>query len=64
MFYAKARRTSPRMGGFPEHLRPAHRNIGDAVAGKLFTDRFRVQLAENPAISVSKASGCNHATDA
>ena len=49
---------------FPEDLRPAHRNIGDAVAGKLFSDRFRAQLVENPAISVSKASGFNHATDA
>lgn len=62
--YAKARKTSPRMSDFPEDLRPAHRNIGDAVAGKLFSDRFRVQLADNPAISVSKASRCNHATDA
>jgi DNA (cytosine-5)-methyltransferase 1 len=62
--YARVRRTSPRMRDFPEDLRPAHRNIGDAVAGKLFSDRFRVQLADNPAISVSKASRCNHATDA
>jgi DNA (cytosine-5)-methyltransferase 1 len=61
--YAKARKTSPRIRDFPEDLRPAHRNIGDAAAGKLFSDRFRVQLADNPAISVSKVSRCNHATD-
>jgi DNA (cytosine-5)-methyltransferase 1 len=62
--YARARKTSPRMCDFPEEMRPAHRNIADAVAGKIFDDRFRVQLADNPAISVSKVSGCNHATDA
>jgi DNA (cytosine-5)-methyltransferase 1 len=50
--YARARRTSPRMSDFPEDLRPAHRNIKDAVAGKLFFDRFRVQLAESPATTV------------
>ena len=37
---------------FLKDLRPAHRNIGDAVAGKIFADRFRVQLAEKPATTV------------
>jgi DNA (cytosine-5)-methyltransferase 1 len=50
--YAKARQTSPRMSDFPANLRPAHCNIADAVAGDLFSDRFRVQLADNPATTV------------
>lgn len=50
--YARARKTSPRMRDFPEEMRPAHRNIEDAVAGKMFDDRFRVQLADKPATTV------------
>lgn len=50
--YAKARGISPRMRDFPEEIWPAHRNIGDAVAGRMFSDRFRVQLADSPATTV------------
>jgi DNA (cytosine-5)-methyltransferase 1 len=50
--YAKARCISPRMSDFPESLLPAHRNIADAVAGRLFSDRFRVQTANSPSTTV------------
>lgn len=50
--YAKVRRVSPLVRDFPEELRPAHRNISSAITGKLFSDRFRVQLADSPATTV------------
>lgn len=50
--FARAKKTSPCMSDFPEDLRPAHRNIDDAVKGKLFSDRFRVQLGDGPASTV------------
>ena len=62
--YAKARSISLRMNDFPEDLRPAHRNISDAVAGKLFSDRFRVQLADCPATTVFRASWFRYAANA
>jgi DNA (cytosine-5)-methyltransferase 1 len=50
--YAKVRESSPKLSDFPKDLWPAHRNINDAVAGRLFSDRFRVQLAGSPASTV------------
>ncbi len=50
--YAKAKKASPRIVDFPHYLRPAHRNIGDAVAGKIFIDRFKVQQKGHPATTV------------
>ncbi|MCX5807220.1 MAG: DNA cytosine methyltransferase [Proteobacteria bacterium] len=50
--YAKARKTFPRIADFPYYLRPAHHNVEDAAAGKLFTDRFRVQLEDKPSTTV------------
>jgi DNA (cytosine-5)-methyltransferase 1 len=50
--FAKVRESSPQISDFPEDLWPAHRNINDAVAKRLFSDRFRVQLAGSPATTV------------
>jgi DNA (cytosine-5)-methyltransferase 1 len=51
--FAKARKVSPRLNDFPEDLRPAHRNVAKALTGsRLFSDRFRVQLADSPAATV------------
>jgi DNA (cytosine-5)-methyltransferase 1 len=44
---------SPRMRHFPEALYPEHKNVAKAVAGKMFPDRFRVQLRNAPATTVT-----------
>jgi len=38
---------------FPRVLRPAHLNVKDALDGSLFADRFRVQLADRPATTIT-----------
>jgi len=47
--YAAVKGLSPKLDQFPHQLEPDHRNIGE---GK-FVDRFRVQLAGQPATTVT-----------
>ena len=47
--YAEARLASPKLDQFPDELIPEHKNVRD---GK-FVDRFRVQLAGQPASTVT-----------
>ncbi len=42
--FAKVSGTSPKLGDFPESLLPAHKNVELGRAGKMFCDRFRVQI--------------------
>ena len=42
--YAQVTSISPKIADFPEELLPQHKNVHDARAGKMFSDRFRVQL--------------------
>ncbi len=35
---------SPRLADFPEQILPQHKNVEQGRAGKMFSDRFRVQL--------------------
>ena len=48
--YGMALNVSPKLADFPEALLPAHKNVGIGRDGKMFPDRFRVQLKS----SVSK----------
>ena len=51
--YAEMHDFSPRMRHFPEALYPDHKNVALAVAGEMFPDRFRVQLGNAPATTVT-----------
>lgn len=42
--YAQVLDISPKLGDFPEELLPAHKNVKDGCEGKMFSDRFRVQV--------------------
>jgi DNA (cytosine-5)-methyltransferase 1 len=50
--FAAVRKQSPKIVDFPADLRPAHRNLKKAVAGEMFSDRFRVQLKDRPATTI------------
>jgi len=52
--FAKVHGRSPLLRDFPESLLPEHRNVRNAISGKgLFSDRFRVQLKDTPATTVT-----------
>ena len=51
--YAQAKGKSPSMCDLPEELLPAHKNVAEAIKNKTFDDRFRVQLADSPATTVT-----------
>ena len=51
--FARKHRRSPKLAEFPPALLPAHRNVSEAVAGRMFADRFRVQLAGVPSTTVT-----------
>lgn len=42
--HASALDVSPKLHNFPKKLLPAHKNIKEGYSGKMFSDRFRVQL--------------------
>jgi DNA (cytosine-5)-methyltransferase 1 len=44
---------SPRLHQFPVALLPAHANVGRGVTEKMFADRFRVQVWQQPATTVT-----------
>ena len=44
---------SPRLSDFPASLLPNHANVEDGRAGKMFADRFRVQLPKQPSTTVT-----------
>ena len=45
--FAKATGRSPKLADFPASLLPAHKNVEEGRTGKMFSDRFRVQLADH-----------------
>jgi len=51
--YAKVHGRSPTLHSFPEELLPHHRNVGKAVMGGHFEDRFRVQVETKPATTIT-----------
>jgi len=51
--FAEVKGRSPKLSDFPDQLRPAHLNIEAAVDDNKFGDRFRVQLLNEPAKTVT-----------
>lgn len=51
--FAKVHGRSPDLRDFPEELLPEHKNVGEAIRTGLFDDRFRVQLRDRPAATVT-----------
>jgi DNA (cytosine-5)-methyltransferase 1 len=52
--FAKEVGRSPKLSDFPPDLLPRHENVGRAIEdGGLFSDRFRVQLWDRPATTVT-----------
>ncbi len=42
--HGRALGVSPKLADFPNDLLPAHKNVKDGCEGKIFADRFRVQI--------------------
>lgn len=51
--YAKVHGRSPTLQSFPVELLPHHQNVGKAVMGGHFEDRFRVQVETKPATTIT-----------
>lgn len=51
--FAEVARRSPKLADFPESLLPNHNNIALGCQGKMFSDRFRVQLRDRPSTTVT-----------
>ena len=50
--FAQHHNRAPKLNDFPDALLPNHKNVDKGKAG-LFSDRFRVQLKDNPATTVT-----------
>jgi DNA (cytosine-5)-methyltransferase 1 len=50
--FARVYGRSPLLQEFPSDLLPKHHNVGDAINGGKFNDRFRVQVSGRPATTV------------
>lgn len=51
--FARVNGLSPLLEDFPPALRPNHENVGIALQRRLFNDRFRVQIRDLPATTVT-----------
>ena len=51
--HASALDISPKLRDFPEELLPAHKNVKDGCEGKMFSDRFRVQVKSRFATTIT-----------
>ena len=51
--FAKVHGRSPALADFPTAFLPAHRNVERALRGNMFSDRFRVQLANRPSTTIT-----------
>ncbi len=51
--FAKATGGTPKLADFPESLLPNHKNVAEGRNGKMFSDRFRVQLADQPSTTIT-----------
>lgn len=51
--YGAAFNSSPKLADFPEDLLPAHKNVQIGREGKMFSDRFRVQLRSKISTTVT-----------
>lgn len=51
--YARVLRRSPELKDFPATLHPDHKNLTDALSKGYFDDRFRVQISNRPATTIT-----------
>lgn len=51
--YARIHNTSPKLYDFPLELLPNHKNVELGRVGKMFSDRFRVQLSNTPSTTIT-----------
>ncbi len=51
--FAKETGRSPKLADFPTSLLPAHKNVEEGRTGKMFSDRFRVQLAGHVSTTIT-----------
>lgn len=51
--YSSVKRVSPKLADFPDELLPQHKNVELGKKGKMFSDRFRVQLPNAPATTIT-----------
>ncbi|TRW96325.1 DNA cytosine methyltransferase [Paracoccus sp. M683] len=51
--FASVTGKSPKLSDFPRSLLPDHANVEDGRAGKMFSDRFRVQLPGQPSTTIT-----------
>lgn len=51
--FASVTGKSPKLADFPASLLPNHANVEQGRAGKMFSDRFRVQLPNQPSTTVT-----------
>ena len=51
--FARKVRRSPKLADFPACLLPKHRNVEEGRAGRMFSDRFRVQLPDGVSTTVT-----------
>ena len=51
--FALVTKRSPKLVDFPKSLLPRHKNVDLGCEGKMFSDRFRVQLPDRPSTTVT-----------
>lgn len=51
--FAQVTGKSPKLADFPKSLLPAHQNVELGCTGKMFSDRFRVQLPDQVATTIT-----------
>lgn len=51
--FARETGRSPKLADFPTNLLPDHQNVEEGRIGKMFSDRFRVQLADHVSTTVT-----------
>lgn len=51
--YAQVKQVTPKLRNFPEELLPKHKNVQAGRTGYVFADRFRVQVADLPATTIT-----------
>lgn len=51
--FAKETGRSPKLADFPTSLLPEHKNVEEGRTGKMFSDRFRVQLAGHVSTTIT-----------
>lgn len=52
-FFAEATGRSPKLADFPKSLLPKHKNVALGRKGEMFSDRFRVQLPDQPSTTIT-----------